>query len=384
LTNLSDSRQQYRLITSRDSLAQVMPGLMKEDVVGVDVEADSMYHFAEQVCLIQIGTATECLLIDPLAIKDISLLKPLFQDPAITKILHGASYDVRCLGMCCNIEIRNLFDSEIACRFLGLNETGLNAVVQQTFKVTLDKKYQKKDWSQRPLPPEMLEYAARDVLFLIPLWDLLKKQLAQKKRTAWVEEECRLISIARYESKNDQPLFLKVKGAGRLDRRSLAVLENLLQKRMGIAKKKNLPPFKILGNAALLRLAEEKPSSRKAIQQSRILSGKQMSMYTEPVCQSVREGLGIKDTDLPVYPRPKRSPLSRKASLRVDALKQWRENAAGRLSMDAGLILPNALAVDIARENPQTVDQLDKICEMKDWQRKELGKGIVETINSIA
>ncbi|MEW6079538.1 MAG: HRDC domain-containing protein [Thermodesulfobacteriota bacterium] len=373
----------YRLVTSSQELAQIVPSLMKEKVIAVDVEADSMFHFTEKVCLLQIATVSQCLIIDPLAAVDLFLLKPLFLAPEITKIFHGASYDVRCLGMCCDITINNLFDTEIACRFLGIGESGLNAVVQQTFQVALDKKYQKKDWSRRPLPAEMLEYAARDVHYLIPLRAILAERLAQMRRASWVEEECRMISIVRCLPENGQPLFLKVKGAGRLDRHGLAILENLLQKRMDIARKKDLPPFKIIGNTALIRLAEEKPASRNALKQSRILSDKQVSMYAEPICLAIREALEKKEDDLPVYPREKHKPLSRKATLRVDALKQWREATAARLAMDPGLILPNALAIGIARENPRSLEQLDRVGEMKEWRKKEFGEEIVRVLSEI-
>lgn len=381
MTDLTDAGPTYRLITDREALETVIPDLMRANVVAMDLEADSMYHFTEQVCLIQIATNTGCLVIDPLAVRDMSPLKPLFQETAITKIFHGASYDVRCLALCYDIHINNLFDTEIACRFLGLNETGLNAVLQQMFGVTLDKKYQKKDWSRRPLSDEMLAYGARDVLYLIPLWELLKKQLEEKQRTSWVEEEFRIISIFRPGPETGQPLFLKVKGAGRLDRRSLAVLDCLLKTRLDIARKKDLPLFKVLNNQALMRMAEEKPTGRKALMRSGILSEKQMSMYAEPVCRAIHAGLGMSQKDLPVFPREKRKPLSRKASLRIKALKQWRETAADKLGMDSGLILSNALAMSVARENPQTFEALDKISDMKQWQKKVLGREIIEVLN---
>ncbi len=384
MTDLTDAAPSYHLITDRKSLEAIIPELMHENVVAMDIEADSMYHFAEQVCLIQIATAKRCLLIDPLAVNDVSSLRPLFQEAGITKIFHGASYDVRCLALCYNMQINNLFDTEIACRFLGLSETGLNAVLQQTFDVALDKKYQKKDWSRRPLSDEMLTYAARDVLYLIPLWRLLKKQLKEKQRMAWVEEEFRIISTSRPADETGRPLFLKFKGAGRLDRRSLAVLEYLLKKRQDIARKKDLPLFKIFNTQAMIRLAEEKPTSRKALMRSGILSEKQMDMYAESICQAIRKGLGLEEKDLPVYPREKRKPLSLKASLRINALKQWRETAAEKFGMDSGLLLSNAVAMSIARKNPQTIKQLDDVEEIKQWQKKALGREIIEVLNAIS
>jgi ribonuclease D len=106
-------------------------------------------------------------------------------------------------------------------------------------------------------------------------------------------------------------------------------------------------------------------------------------MYADPVCLAIREALDEKEDALPVYPREKHKPLSRRASLRVDALKQWRETAAARLAMDPGLILPNALAIGIARENPRVLQQLDRVGEMKEWQKKEFGEELVRVLGEV-
>jgi len=109
-----------------------------------------------------------------------------------------------------------------------MNGTGLEAVVKDHFGISLDKKYQKKDWSKRPLPPEMIDYAARDVMYLLPISIRLVEALKQKNRLEWVLEECAVLSGVRPIPNNSQPLFLKIKGAGRLSPRALAILEKIL------------------------------------------------------------------------------------------------------------------------------------------------------------
>ncbi len=143
----------YKIIDTVAGLEKAVRTLEKGKAVAVDMEADSMYHFKEKVCLIQMATKKSSILIDPLHVKDLSSLKPLFSDPDIKKIFHGADYDVRSLFRDFTIEINNLFDTELACRFLGNEGTGLEAVLKKYLDISLNKKYQKKDWSQRPLPP---------------------------------------------------------------------------------------------------------------------------------------------------------------------------------------------------------------------------------------
>ena len=148
----------YQIIDTVSRLENIAKAFENEKTVAVDLEADSMYHFREKVCLIQMATTQANVVIDPLLIHDLSPLKPIFSSPNIRKIIHGADYDVRSLYRDFGIEINNLFDTELACRFLGSRETGLDAVVQKLFQVKLNKKYQKKDWSKRPLPEKMIEY----------------------------------------------------------------------------------------------------------------------------------------------------------------------------------------------------------------------------------
>ena len=153
----------YKMIGSRHELENFVKIIENQKVVGVDLEADSMYHFKEKVCLIQMAATNTNVVIDPLVIKDLSLLKPIFKRGDICKIFHGADYDVRSLYRDFRISIHNLFDTELACRFLGLKETGLEAVLKRRYNVRLDKKYQRKDWSKRPLPQEMEDLLAQMV-----------------------------------------------------------------------------------------------------------------------------------------------------------------------------------------------------------------------------
>jgi ribonuclease D len=172
----------YKMIDSRHELENFVRIIETEKVVGVDLEADSMYHFKEKVCLIQMAAPNINVLIDPLAVEDLSLLKPIFKRSDICKIFHGADYDVRSLYRDFRITIDNLFDTELASRFLGFPETGLEAVLKKKFDVTLDKKFQRKDWSRRPLPPDMIAYAAEDARYLLPLAESLKAELDEKNQ----------------------------------------------------------------------------------------------------------------------------------------------------------------------------------------------------------
>ncbi|MDY0378799.1 MAG: ribonuclease D, partial [Desulfobacterales bacterium] len=155
---MMDSLQlDYRIVDTFEDLQRVAEGFETQRSVAVDLEADSMYHFQERVCLIQMASRNLSVVIDPLKIGDLSPLRSVFENPRIQKIFHGADYDVRSLYRDFSFNINQMFDTQVACRFLGIRQTGLDAVLQERFGIRLDKKYQKKDWSRRPLPPEMIE-----------------------------------------------------------------------------------------------------------------------------------------------------------------------------------------------------------------------------------
>ena len=373
----------YKIIDTVAGLEKAVRTLEKGKAVAVDMEADSMYHFQEKVCLVQMATEKSTIVVDPLQVKNFSSLKPLFSNPDIKKIFHGADYDVRSFYRDFKIEINNLFDTEVACRFLGNEGTGLEAVLKKYLDISLNKKYQKKDWSKRPLPQEMIDYAARDVIYLFALAEICEKELEKKGRLAWVLEECDSLSKVRTVLSNEEPLFLKFKGAGRLKSRSLAVLEALLQFRKSVAEKKDRPLFKIIGNNSIMKITTEKPVTLRRLKGIKALSGKQINMYGNDLIKVVAGALKIPESKLPVYPRKKAPVLPYEVFGRIKALKSWRASKARALEIDSGMIFNNALITFIAIQNPVDRRAIERIKEMKNWQKKEFGQEIITLLRSL-
>jgi ribonuclease D len=367
----------YEWIETLPRLEGVARILGQAKIIGVDLEADSMYHYFEKVCLLQIATESASFVLDPLALRDLSALYPVFSNPRIRKVFHGADYDIRSLYRDFRLEVENLFDTQLACKFLGLRESGLEALLRSRFHVGLNKKFQRADWSQRPLSPEMAEYAAVDVRYLIPLACMLEKELEEKSRLSWVEEECLFLSKVRFTPPSHDPLYLKVKGAFLLDPRSLAVLEALLELREAQAQKSDLPPFKVFRNEPLLELAMKKPLRLEELETGKVLSRRQIDRYGTRLLQEIHRAMAIPDEDLPVYLReakPDLSPLLRK---RVKALNTWRDMRARSLGMEPGILLNNALTNALALKNPRSIREMEEVPGLKKWLRDHFGREIL-------
>jgi ribonuclease D len=371
----------FRFIESVKDLEEVSRPFADARTIAVDLEADSMFHFREKVCLIQMASETRTIVIDPLKIPDMSCLAPVFANPEIRKIFHGSDYDVRSLNRDYGYEIHNLFDTELASRFLGVTETGLGSVLENRFNVRLDKSFQKKDWSQRPLSPEMIEYGARDVIHLLSLAQILDSELKEKRREEWVREECELLSRVRCPGSNGEPLFLRIKGAGRLDRRSLEALERLLAYRMKIAEKKDRPLFKVLSNAALIDMARLRPRTLDELRHTRILSDRQADSFGDDLLAEIRKACETPDSQLPVYPRQKKTAIRPDVPKRFDRLKAWRDALAMELCIDPPILFNKALLTEIAMKNPKSMEELEQVPGLKNWQKREFGEQIVNLLS---
>lgn len=368
----------FPILTSSAEIAAFASELSREPVIAVDLEADSMHSYQEKVCLLQFSTPTRTLLIDPLAGGDLAPLGPVLSNPAIRKVFHAADYDTRCLNRDYGFIIRGLFDTMISCQFLGEEKFGLADILGKYYGLTLDKQYQRADWSKRPLSPEMIDYAAADTTHLLPLAVLLEARLQEKNRLDWVSEEFELLEQGRF-TEHHGPLFLRFKGAAAFDRRQLAILEGLLQWRDREAERRDKPPFKILGNDYLQLLVRQAPVDAATLSAIPGLPGWVGERFGKSVLPVIAAALALPEEELPRYPRAERRERDPAADQRLAVLKLWRSKIAGELELEPGILINNGMLEEISRKAPRTLAELEQI-GMKRWQRRVLGAGIVDAL----
>ncbi|NVN89221.1 MAG: ribonuclease D [Desulfuromonadales bacterium] len=370
------------IITGAARLAEVASLINCETEVAVDLEMDSLHHYQEKVCLMQISTRTESWLIDPLALKDLSPLAAPLGNSSILIVMHGADYDIRSLHRDFGIEVCNLFDTMIASRLLGITEFGLAALLKSRFGIELDKKYQKADWSKRPLSAEMCAYAAADTSDLLRLYDQLRGELIEKGRLPWLEEECRLVCQARVSEK-EGPLFLSCKGAGKLKGRSLAALEGLLQLRDRLACELDRPAFKIFSAETLLEAAEKKPRSIGDLTSIKGMTPGQIQRFGDKIIACVISAMALHEEALPRFPRQQREELADGTKERLKCLKSWRQEESRKLGLEPGVVAPNWLLEGIADANPTSFAALDDIAGMRSWQKDLYGQDLLDEMDAV-
>ncbi|MEP7226238.1 MAG: HRDC domain-containing protein [Gemmatimonadales bacterium] len=370
-----------RLIDSQAELEQLFRRFEGEPLLAVDTEAASFHRFHDRIYLLQLSSRQETAVVDPLAVATLAPLAAALADPRVEIVFHDADYDLRLLNLEYGFGISNLFDTRIAAQLLNEPGVGLAALLEKYLGVKLDKRYQRADWSVRPLSPEMLEYAAADTRHLPTLRDLLREQLRERGRLGWAEEEFGLATGARWSPPDvDEPAYLRLKGAKALPGRSLAVLRELFDWRDQLARRTDKAAFRILNNEPMLAMSQTPPTDLAGLKAVRGIGGEQAERRGREILAAVQRGLAVPEAELPRVERPPRRPSDPAYEARLERLKAARNLLAAQYELAPGVLCPNGTLEAIAHLNPASVDELAKVPGLRRWQLREIGSGLLAAL----
>lgn len=372
--------QSYQLITSAAALARLMEELRPEPILALDTEASSFHRYRERICLIQLSTRSKTWLIDPLMIDDMDPLGTALADPSTEWVIHDADYDLRMLKKMYGYRASNVFDTMVSVELLNEPELGLAANLRKHFGVELNKKFQKADWSKRPLSTEMLAYAAMDTRHLIGLRDILKAELEAKGRMAWAQEEFEALVHIPFAPTEEEPGFLRIKGAKALKPRQLAVLRELHAWRESVAEKIDRAPFMVLGNDVMLEASKEPPEDLRAFAARKGVGESIIARSGPAIMKAIVAGLDLPKEQWPRVPKPKRYDRDEDYEDRLKRLKQKRDEIAIARDLRQGIVCPNHVLSEIARLLPGDAQALAGIPGLSKWQVKEFGEELLRAL----
>ena len=338
--------------------------------LAMDTEADSFHHFREKICLIQLSFGSSDVLLDPLAKIDLAPLAAPLSDPAVTTVLHGADYDLRLLDKGGALKVRGLFDTMIAARLVGESSFGLSSLLERHAGVLLDKRFQRADWSQRPLTEEMKRYAVLDTRHLLDLAELLRGRLQALGRLEWAEEEFGRLEQVRWGGERDATeAWLRVKGVRKLPRDRLALLRELAVLREERARERDRPLFRVLRDEVLLDLARRAPVSDRELEAVRGLPRSwRGGEAARALLSAVRRAGELPPDAWPEFPAPAPRRASDPALVdRVRQLRDLRDALAGRLGLEPSMVAPRALLEKLARAEIDGTSPAE-LPELRRWQ----------------
>lgn len=378
------------IISQSGRLDAAIQEMANSRVIALDTESNSLHRYPEQLCLIQIATPHKVYIIDTLLMREIPSLKGVLSGATITKVIHGADYDIRSLDRHYGFHVRNIFDTAIAARFTGITKFGLAAIIEDLLSITINKskRLQKADWGRRPLSDEALKYAATDVRYLIALREILIQRLQVLGRMTWVTEECARLEDLRYEDPDLETAYLSVKGASKLDGSSLAMLRTLFLFREKEALRQHRPPYFIMPHATLIQLATNPTAELSKIPG---LGRTGLKRFGQGLQKAIKNGLAA----TPIYRTPlittehmsedelQRLKLIRREQDRhLRRLKAWRASIGDSLSLDPSLLWPT-VSLERLSQKPDTFNVELMSGDIRQWQRDRFASSLSVLLESL-
>lgn len=316
--------------------------------ISIDAERASGFRYSQRAYLVQLrrdGAGT--FLIDPIAVPDLGPIEEAIG--GAEWILHAATQDLACLAEV-GLRPQQLFDTELAARLLGLPRVGLAAVVEHYLGLVLAKEHSAADWSQRPLPPPWLRYAALDVEVLGEIRNLMGVDLARSGKSQWAREEFdALLGWApnvRAEPWRRTSGLHKVKGA-----RGVAMVRELWYARDRLAAERDIATGRLIPDAILVTMAQHAltdpgtlPTGNRSVQR-----------YQREWLAALDRAARLPESDLPAVSQPNDGPPPPRAWPDKDPV------AAERLSRTRAELTSFAEDNDIPVENVCSPDPLRRV-----------------------
>lgn len=359
---------------------QLMASIGRVDRIAIDTEGASFHRFIDRIYLIQLSTRDVTAVIDPLTAGDLPALGVVLADRSVEVVLHDADYDLRLLHQDYGWHPTNIFDTRIAAQLLGIPAFGLGALLEKYLGIRLEKKHQRADWSMRPLPQDMLEYAQEDTRYLLRLRDLIGADLERLGRMEWAREEFDLLEGTRWAEEDESVAFMRIKGARDLTRRELAVLGELAQWRDSKAAELDRAVFRVMANEVLLELARTAPTREDQLLGIKGMPRSLAQRASREILDAVARGMAVPEDKLPRYPKSLRWQKDPDFDRRATLLRGARDAAAKRLQLDPGVLCSRERLDAVARRNPATMEELAEVQELRKWQAKELGPDFLRAL----
>ncbi len=255
------------LIQSSSKMENLLEQLNDEKTIAVDTEFFRETTYYPQLALVQIATSSIVACIDPLAFDAKPALKKLLLDDDITKIFHSCSQDLEVLFYYLGKIPRSIYDTQIANALLSEHhQIGYASLVENELGMQLDKSQTRTNWLQRPLTKKQIQYAGDDVFYLYQLHSLLDKKLHDAGRKTWFDEESsKLLNEKNTFLVATDKLWRRVKGATKLNKNKLAIVQSIAVWREHLAQQKDKTRRKILSDDIIIQLANDPPENTSAL-----------------------------------------------------------------------------------------------------------------------
>ena len=365
-------------VDTLEELQSVVEQHKTAPMIALDAEMDSYYCYHTKLCLVQMTVGKTDYLIDSLALESLEALNILTENPNIVKVFHAGENDVPYFRRH-GVEFKNIFDTHIAAKILELESKSLGGLVDIYFEINLPKDQSRADWRIRPLPPEQVEYARQDTLYLCELAEILQKELEEADSVQEAHQYFKSLEGLELREKSFDPDgWAKIKGARELSGLQRSILHELYSWREEVAEKEDLAVFRIAHNSALLSL------SRKRFQQPDQLIGwaknDYFRQYAPRLIELMNKGRERGQIPFPDLRKKKNNDWSAEDEKLFNVLRHWRNEESERRGVDPSRVLSNRQLKKVARKRPSSSESLASVEGLEAWKVEEFGAKLVELV----
>lgn len=363
-------------IDQQEALNAFCQQLSTSEFLAVDTEFMRERTYYPQLALIQISNGETAACIDPLAIEDLSPLKALFANTAITKVFHAAGQDMEVFYYKFGELPSPVYDTQVAATLQGLgDQIGYANLVMEMLGVELDKSHTRTDWLQRPLSDKQVRYAEDDVRYLAQIYPMQRQQLEQQGRLEWLDDDFREIANPSRFTPDLDTIWHRIKGNTKLKGVQLAILQALGKWRETQAMDRDMPRRRVAADNILLDIARLRPKNQQALGKIRGIPDSLVNKHGKSLLQCVSNAESQPADQWPRLSRPKR--LSPQQEAMVDAL-----SAVIKLSAQQHQI--NAATLTSRKELENLVRGERELAILSGWRRHHGGDELLSFLEGKA
>jgi len=355
------------LITTSADLAAVCERMAAHEFVTVDTEFLRETTYYPLLCVAQMATDDEAVVIDALAPGiDLAPFFALMANEKVIKVFHAARQDIEIMWNMAKTIPHPIVDSQVAAMVLGYGDSiSYDQLVQRITGDVLDKSNRFTDWTRRPLTDAQVTYALSDVTHLRAVYVKLAADLAKRNRASWVESEMGVLTSPETYRMDPDRAWERLKTRVRKPK-ELAVLMEVAAWREREAQTRDVPRSRVLKDDTVGDVATQMPTTVEKLGQLRSLpKGFERSRWGEQIVEAVNRGL---ERDPKTLPRFERSRPAQNGAAIVELLK-----VLLRMTSESHAVAAKVIA---------TVDDLDRIAAdddadvpaLKGWRRELFGE----------
>jgi ribonuclease D len=372
--------QTFEWVDTNERLKQLCAQWSSEKALALDTEFIRTDTFYPIMGLLQIADTQGIYLLDPLAINNKEPLQELWKNTAVVKIIHSCSEDLEVFNRYLEVLPTPLFDTQVAAAFVGIGSSmGYSNLVELLFGDLIPKDETRSDWLQRPLSDAQLNYAALDVVHLLPIYHELTQRLSDQQRLQWVELECAALITKASTSNSVTHHYLRIKSAWKLQPKQLAVLKALCSWRESETRVIDIPRNRLIKDSALFDIAQRLPKTKDQLIELNDVNQRFFSSYGEHCLQLIEDVLADDDN----YPDRLVAPLNAEQRKLFKQLKTHVVDVAEKISMPAEYLVRKKELEEIVRYPQQALLFTPKA--LKGWREAVITKSLLsilsETIN---